>query len=185
MKLQDISTSGNSDFFVIQPGENKLRLVSEFEERFVHWDAEANRSISVKSIDDLRNGEEPRRRYIAYAIDRADGQIKMLEVGASVIKQLQELQASDDYKFDSIPAYDLTIKKTGQKLDTRYNLIPARENSELTTEETLAIEELQSLFIICELFIAKSTENADGTMPDPVGTVPAPPVDSEPFSSEK
>ena len=160
MKLKDINTKGGgSDFFALEQGENKLRLVSEFEERFVHWDAENRRSISVATQDELLNGEKPRRRFIAYAIDRKDGAVKMLEVGASVIKQLKDLAVSGDYGFDDIPAYDITIKKTGSGMDTEYTVIPARENSDLTEAEQEVVTELQSLQEICDRLIAKSKEH--------------------------
>jgi len=160
MKLKDINTKGGgSDFFSLEQGENKLRLVSEFEERFVHWDQANRRSISVSSLDDLFAGEKPRRRFLAYAIDRKDGAIKMLEVGASVIKQLKELAVSEDYGFEDMPAYDITIKKTGSGMDTEYTVIPARENTELTEEELTALLGLTPLNQICELFIKKSKES--------------------------
>jgi hypothetical protein len=59
------------------------------------------------------------------------------------------------------PPYDITLTKTGEKMETEYTVLAARNNTALTKEELLAISEMPDLFE--ELM--KSAEDAEQVPP--------------------
>ncbi len=81
------------------------------------------------------NAKRSKVQFLVWAIDRTDGKVKLMRYGATIQKQLSELAKSEEYKFSDTPEYDITIKRTGQKLETEYAVMPARKNVPLTTEE--------------------------------------------------
>jgi len=161
----DTSTGGGSDFMQLEPGDNKVRIVSEAEMKLTHYDPEEKRSFTVDSMEDLFNEQKPKKKYLMYVIDRADGDIKLLEVGVSVVKQIKEFAKSEDYSFEVLPEYDITIKKTGQKMETRYSVMPARENTELTEEEQAKIADLTPIDEVCERLSKPKEEEPDVEVP--------------------
>jgi hypothetical protein len=120
----------------LERGENKIRILSEFEDYGTHYDNK--KSVVCLGKDKCsycQNGERAKVQYLGWVIDRKDGEIKLLRFGSSVSKQITELARSDEYGFDSVPDYDLTIKKTGEGLETEYVVIPARKSTVLTEDE--------------------------------------------------
>jgi hypothetical protein len=61
-----------------------------------------------------------------------------------IIKQLKALAVDEQYMFDTIPPYNVTIKKEGQKLDTTYTVLPDRVDTPITEQEQALIAKLKS-----------------------------------------
>ena len=128
----------------LEQGDNKIRIISEFEAYGLHYDSETKQSTICLGEEECllcKNGNKPRVQFLGWVIDRNDNQIKLLRIGYTIFEQIGKYQKNDEYKFDKIPDYDITINKTGQDLETRYNVIPSRQNSELTSEEKTMIDE--------------------------------------------
>ena len=167
MKFSDIpkSKGGGADFLTLSSGNNKLRIVSEAVERPRFWSQEYKNNFDyVPALDDAflaaynANHEAPIRvknNYVVYVIDRADGEIKILEIGKTITDQLRELSVSEDYKFDDVPPYDMTIKKEGEKMSTKYTVMAARDNTELTDEEKEKVAGLSPLEDLVAKFVDK------------------------------
>lgn len=125
-----VKSSG--DFMALKQGENRIRVVSEFE----HFQAEFQGKL--------------KDRFMGWVIDRTDGQIKPLTIGSQIFSAIGELSLSSEYGFDVLPPYDLVVKRNGEGIDTEYTVIPARQNTVLTDEEQTRVKELKPIENIIE-----------------------------------
>ena len=122
----------------LEEGDNQIRLVSEFEDYGTHFDQIKKRSvicIGKEHCEYCIKGDKPKVQFIGWVIDRKDQQIKLLRIGYKIFTQIGELSKSKEYAFEILPSYDITIRRKGQKLDTTYTVIPARQDIELTEDE--------------------------------------------------
>jgi len=142
----------------LEQGENKVRIVSEFVDHGTHWDNQKKRSFVCigiengcpyckKDVEMVEEGAEKRPckvkvRYLGWVIDRKDGNLKILQAGHQIFKQIGQFAASEEFGFDGVPAYDITITRTGEGLSTEYNVMPNRKDTKLTDDEEALIKEL-------------------------------------------
>lgn len=152
-------TSGG--YLKLKQGENKIRIVSEAEVFGKHFKNKKSTICLGKEICDLCiEGDKPKPSWLMWVIDRADGEIKMLEAGYQIISQVQKMAQSSEYGFEGLPSYDIIIQKEGEGLDTEYIATPARKDSDLTEEEKEDISALKSPSEIVE-------EKKKGTIKEP------------------
>ena len=118
----------NSKFYKTVEGENRCRIVSNFIQRAVTY----------------KNGQQA-IKYSCWVIDRKDGEVRMADFGAMVIKQLKALATGKDYAFTDLPPYDITINKQGSGMDTSYTVTPARQDTTLTEEDKTRVEKAGKL----------------------------------------
>lgn len=97
---------------------------------------------------------KPTKTFFMWVIDRTDGVIKLLECGATIYGQLEALSRNEQYKFDNLPPYDITVNRKGEKTETVYTLTPHRNDTELTEAEKEAIAKLEPM----EAYIARKKE---------------------------
>lgn len=141
---KEYGVGGGGAWLTLQEGDNKIRIVSEFQAYGNHFDPSTNKSaicIGKEECQYCKQGLKPNVQFLGYVIDRNDNKVKLLRIGYQIFQQLGEFGESEDYAFDVFPDYDITIKRTGEKLATKYTVIPARKNSKLTKEEKEMIEE--------------------------------------------
>jgi hypothetical protein len=140
-----------SGFMTLQQGENVIRIVSQFEVLGKHsfqnekgkWESQ----ICIgkeKGCIYCRALNKVSVKYLGWVIDRKDGQVKLLEIGHTIFKQIGQLQEDPDYAFDTVPAYNVKIRRTGEKLNTEYQVIASPKVSELTAEETEKVSKLKN-----------------------------------------
>lgn len=150
MKFQDYDKSAKKynmggDWMNLDQGDNKIKIVSEFEDYGAHYDQKSNKSITCIGKDEgcpyCEKGDKPKVQYLGWVIDRKDNEVKLLRIGHSVFKQIGALAESDEYGFETIPLYDITIKRKGEGLDTEYSVIPGRTDTDLTEEEKKKVSE--------------------------------------------
>jgi len=151
-------------FWRPEQGENKVRVLSEFEAYGNHWDNEAKKGGICIGKDEgckfCESGNDSQARFLMWIIDRTDGKVKIAQVGYSVIKQLGALQEHADWGFGTHPDYDITITRKGQGLETEYFVQPTPNREPLTTEEqSQADKEIKPL---CEI-VSKMKEKAGGS----------------------
>lgn len=203
----------------LQEGENKVRIVSEYEEYGFHYDTDnqvgfacigrnngcefcqiASQALIDKTNLKEQAGDEPNEsdkkelegmqkkfdkykskiQYLTWAIDRKDGEVKIMRYSYTVQVKLMELAKNKEYSFDTVPDYDITITRTGKKLNTKYDVIPARENSILTEEETKKINEsISSLENIIKKMKDKAMPTIDIDKENEEKDNQAPPIENE------
>lgn len=79
-------------------------------------------------------------KYIIHVIDRADGQLKLLDAGAGIFEELKKYAMNEEY--GDLRKYDVTITRTGTGwMDTEYGVTPARNNTPLDDKERELYEE--------------------------------------------
>jgi hypothetical protein len=153
-----------SDWMSLKEGDNKIRIVSEFEDYGVHYDTKTRKSVICIGKDKCpfcQKGEIPRVQFLGWVIDRSDNRVKLLRIGYKVFQQIGELAKSEEYAFDTIPDYDITIRRSGRGLDTIYSVLPARQNTPLTDKEKeMIMEKIKPVKQIIENMKAKITSGS-------------------------
>ena len=153
---------GTSDWMNLEVGLNKLRIVSEFEDFGTHFQKAIKKSticIGKENCILCQEGDKSKVQFLGWVIDRKDGNLKLLRIGYQIFKQLGLLGQSDQYKFDAIPTYDITITRTGTGLETEYTIMPDRQDTLLTEDEKEHIASLKSSIQIIENMKAKVNLN--------------------------
>lgn len=74
-----------------------------------------------------------RQKFAINVIDRTDGQVKVLDKGLAVFRELKKY--AQDAEYGDLRNYDVTVERSGEGLTTEYSVIPARSNTPLTDEE--------------------------------------------------
>lgn len=80
-----------------------------------------------------------KNKYLIHVLDRATGEIKLLDKGKGVFEELKKFAMNPEY--GDLRNYDVTITRTGTGwMDTEYSVTPARSNTPLTDEEIALYE---------------------------------------------
>lgn len=155
---KEYGIGGSSNFMKLEPGENIVRFVSEFEVRGIHQFKNEKGKFETHTCFGKQKGciycnadNKITVKYLSWVIDQKDHKIKLLEIGHTIFKQLGQYQDDPDYSFDSVPNYNIKIKKTGEGLSTEYQVIPSPKRYELDAKEE---EEVMKLKPISEVIQA-------------------------------
>jgi hypothetical protein len=139
------------DFYMLQSGSNKVRIVSELVDRGTHFSASEKRSFTCLGKDEgckfCASGDKPRVKFLMWVIDRRDGSIKLADFGYSIVKAVSALQQDEDYTFENIPDFDIKIVKSGEGMNTEYTVTPSPKTALTEDEQTkvLALESIDSV----------------------------------------
>jgi hypothetical protein len=170
MKFSEYKTADEkyglgSDWMTLKEGDNKIRIVSEFEDYGSHYNLETKKSVICIGKDKCplcQEGDNPRVQFLGWVIDRSDGRVKLLRIGYKIFQQIGDFAKSEEYAFDTVPDYDITIKRTGQGLDTVYSVLPARQNTPLTDKEKeMIMEKVKPVKNIIDSMKAKVVPSLD------------------------
>lgn len=186
-----------SKFMTLEQGENKIRIVSDFVQYGMHYPKgkKPMYCFGFKVCHECIELQPVKERILYWVIDRKDGQIKDLDVGNSIFKEIKRLRNSSEYGFDVIPPYDMIITMTGTGLDTEYTVMAARANTELDINEQDRVKALRPLSDLIEMKKQRTREeygiNDAEPMPavgqptaaaaTPSGEEPKVPIDEIPF----
>lgn len=134
---------GSGDYLKLREGSNRLRLMT---------------------MCLPHSGEYQGRKtfkWLCYVVDRVDGKIKPFFMPHLIFKQIEGLQGSEDYAFNTIPMpYDLTInaKGAGTK-EVEYTVVPARKNTPVTDTELTDLDQAKPLKELQAALLEKKTAN--------------------------
>jgi hypothetical protein len=123
------------DFFNLMPGENRVRILSQPEAYASHYiQSEKKFGICTMGADCFfcQKGISKSHKVMVYIVDRVDEEVKRADLPWSVFKSVAELSQSADYKFEDLPPYDIIITKTGEGMETRYSVVPGRNEEPIT-----------------------------------------------------
>ena len=136
---------GNSDWLVPKVGDNKVRLVTNFIDYGNHYIEEEKKSYICIGKEEgcayCHEGLTPSPQFLGWVIDRTDNKLKLFRIGYQIASQIAAFKKSEEYSFDELPPYDMIVHRDGEGKGTKYTVIAARENSELTKEEKFDIEQ--------------------------------------------
>ena len=158
--------SSSSEFMKLKEGDNIVRIVTPFEIRGIHdLGGEGNRYKSAicvgkdKGCKFCGQNLKVKVKYLGWVIDQSDRSLKILEIGHTIFKQIGELSQDPDYAFDSIPDYNVKIKRIGEGRNTEYQVIPSPKRSELSSEEKDRIDKVKPISEIIEKMKEKEISN--------------------------
>lgn len=141
--IKDVVASEGGAFLKLQDGPNKVRIVGEF---FQMWKVfKDGKATTILDVEEAKTVKDAKMRFAMYVIERSSSEVKIAEFGPSIMGQIADLSESEEYKFDDLPPYDITITKEGAGMDTEYKVMPARTNTALTPEEQAKVLAMPSL----------------------------------------
>ena len=143
-EAEDAGLVGNSDYFKLKDGDNRMRLMSE----------------CLPHPGEYQG--KPNFKWLCYVLDRRDGRIKPFFMAHSIYKQITALQSNEDYTFADVPMpYDLNIiaKGAGTK-EVEYTLLPARRETPITNQELAAFYEVKPLDELQKLLREKNSKSS-------------------------
>lgn len=138
--------TSNSEWFNCLEGDNQIKLLSEFEPYSTYFDEDLKkRFICVGKENGCLGCKKDMNHtpvFLAWIIDRSDGAIKIGKFGWTATKQMLDHATKPDYEYETMPAYDFIITKSGQKLQTKYDVVASRKDTPLTEEEAAKVKEV-------------------------------------------
>jgi len=124
------------DWLSLKEGANRVRVMSDCVDYGSHYSiGKSVICIGKEHCVLCKKGLEPKVQFLSWVIDRADGKIKLFRFGYKIYKQLMAYKKSEDYAFDELPAYDITVNRVGTGKNSEYTVVPARKNTEITDAE--------------------------------------------------
>lgn len=178
----NIGKNSDGGWLHLETGDNKIRILSEYEVYAKHWINKKaqvcvgkDKGCAYCLSADTDKKEKPSVKFLLWVIDRRDGKAKIAEFGWTIIKAIADLKEDDEYAFDVLPEYDINVKKTvkgsgTRPSDTEYTVIAARSNTPLTDDELQIVSGLKPVKDIIEGIKTKSIneyKNAELTPEDP------------------
>ena len=163
----DIPTQ-SSNYMKLQDGTNRFRVLASPIIGYEYWteDSEGNRKPNRVPMDGkvpVAYAEETKHFWAMPVYDYADDQIKILEITqATIQKAIKALVADEDW--GSPLNYDLTVSRTGQKLETKYQVQPkpAKELDKGIVEAYKAMHiDLTALYRGEDPFASKEEQSVD------------------------
>lgn len=156
--VESIPSTGGM-FFKAQLGDNKVRIVSE-PQKIYRPDYSPLPGVKPAYCLTEKGAVENKfknTKFVMWIIDRADGTLKAAEFGPQIMGQIADLSDTDGYKFDTLPPYDLIIKKKKNGDKTEYAVIAYPTQTALTSEEEAAIKAKGDII----LFLREKAEDAE------------------------
>lgn len=148
---------GGNGYYKLEEGENKVRIVSHAEPSISHFvNKQAIYCPQTEDCAYCKENVKKTYRVLVYVVDRKDEEVKLAELPWSVFKAIGELANSSDYGFEGLPPFDLVIKRTGEGLETRYSLLPGRNDKPISQEQESALKSKKPLTEIIGERLAKS-----------------------------
>lgn len=154
---------GGANYFLkLEGGDNKIRLFGDTYRTWIHWFISTDgQKRKVNCAGDncplcraaSKPEEEAKPRFYNCCINRADGTIKILDMGSQIFKGVQALDA--DESWGSLEDYDINIKKGPKGASPLYQVTPLPKK-ELSKADLALIEASKSI-INLEKLVAPST----------------------------
>ena len=134
----------NNIFMRLKQGENKVRILTNPYQFWVHWLKESNKRIKC-ALEDCplcKQGNNATRRWYTVVFSRELNQPKLLEISKSIFTGIQEYLHNSEW--GDVRRYDITIKKNPNPPNpNKYYTIMPSPKAKLTEEEISAIKEFK------------------------------------------
>lgn len=117
---------------------------------------------------------------LAYILDRADNQIKLMEVKWGLMQKLASWEESGDYEISGFPLkYDIRITKEGAGKATKYDFNVVPKMSEVPADFMKKLDDLKACSEIIEKMKEENKAEKGTVTPEVVGEGMADPFPSE------
>lgn len=150
-----------SKYYKFAAGDNYFRILSPAITGWLDW--EDKKPVRTKERpENSIDPSKPAKHFWAFVIwDYKEKVIKILEITQATI-QTAIFDLHNDKNWGSPLNYDLNVKKTGEKMETKYSVIPTPPkelSSEIQTAYNSVIIELDELYVNGDPFKAIIKEN--------------------------
>ena len=139
----EVPKGGGGDFWKPKTGSNIIRLATKFIELRSHeikGNKFATEPCPGEGCEKCANGERIKFGYAYTIIDRADGKVYLYEAPVTVFQSIYGLATNKAWGDPT--QYDLELNKTGEGKDTRYQVIPQPDKTELTEAEVAEVAKI-------------------------------------------
>ena len=128
----DYEVPSTSNYMKFVAGENRLRILSSPVIGWEYWisDAEGNRKPLRKKMDnpfstiEIENPEEIKHFWAMVVYNYQEKRIQILEITQKSIQKTLKALAKDEDWGSPVQTYDIVVTKTGEKMETRYEVLP-------------------------------------------------------------
>lgn len=134
-----------SEYFSIEEGKNKVRILSDFVPVGTHFINKKAYPCPLDNTCKLCKKDKKSVRGMMYLYSYNTGNIEVAELPWTVIRKLGEFSQTEDYKFEGAPPYDLVITKEGTGKQTKYDLLPGKNEDPLSEEIMAAYKEMMPI----------------------------------------
>lgn len=143
-------------YYKFKNGDNKFRILSQPITGWVDWKdkPEGGRTPvrTQEKQDNLQNDKSPKHFWSFVIWDYAESNIKIMEITQATIQDaIYSLHSSDEW--GNPTGYDLNVKKTGEKMETKYNVVPS--------PPTVLDEEINDEYEGTKIDLSKLYDNED------------------------
>jgi hypothetical protein len=162
-----VKPAGNSNYFKFEEGNNKFRIMSAPIVGWIDWAEEVcygkRKPIRTKQKPEKAfDPERPPRHFWAFIIwDYKSESLQIMEVTQTTIQDaIYGLQL--DEQWGSPTGYDINVSRKGEKMETKYQVIPSPPQQvcqEAQTAYTESSIELQALFVGGDPFDEENKQN--------------------------
>ena len=160
----------NSLYFRFEQGDNKFRILSDAIVGWVDWTAEKKPIRSKEQQQAIDATKQPKNFWAFKVWDYKEHKLKILEITQTGIQSsIFDLFKSDSW--GDPKGYDLTIKREGTGIETKYNLVPTPPlpvSPQITEILQATVCDLEQLFSGGDPFNPQGTQNLAQTTSQPI-----------------
>jgi len=115
--------AGKGNYYKLQTGDNRFRILSPAITGWIDWDNK--QPVRTKDRPEISiDPTKPAKHFWAFVIwDYKEKAIKIMEITQSTIQDAI-FSLHSESEWGNPQSYDLNIKKTGEKMETKYNVVP-------------------------------------------------------------
>ena len=135
-----------SEWFRITGIPTRIRVLTQFDVYPQHFDPAGYKGVCIgadKQCPGCLAGKKPSIKWIGYVLH--EDQVRVAVFPHTVLKQISDMQESEDFGFNSFPMpYDVDIKKekSGDRpTDIKYSVTMRRTATELSPDQKLYLSE--------------------------------------------
>lgn len=129
-------------------GTNKLRMIGEPREVWTHWVQSANggKGLSIVCLgkgkcpmcdklaydkaNNVKTKDRIQRQFVINVFNRTTNRVELLQKGKNIFESLAVMNR----EMGDITTYDVNIVKTGQGLETKYQVLPVLNSKDAIPE---------------------------------------------------
>lgn len=158
----------NSLYFRFEQGDNKFRILSDAIVGWIDW--QDKKPIRTKEQRQAIDPTKQPKNFWAFKVwDYKEHKLKILEITqAGIQSSIFEFYKNDAW--GDPKGYDITVKRDGTDINTRYNLLPTPPtpvNPEITKILNETVCDLEQLFSGGDPFNPKGTESTSTSLSEP------------------
>lgn len=115
--------TSSGKYYKFQNGENHFRILSPSITGWLDWTAERKPVRTKDRMEAIDPDKQPKHFWAFCIWDYRDKEIKILEITQATI-QSAIMSFYSDQNWGNPMLYDIKVHKSGEKMETKYNVVP-------------------------------------------------------------